>query len=189
MKKYAALLAVLASLVLAGVASADVTPEGYLYGFASLGTTIETNVGISEIDISASTNPVSDGENNALYIAKKNDKSGDCNGDAGTVTVFYDTDVPSFYAIACAHFISSGQMAFDWFDTHLNTYVVVYIVDTSPVDKVFVGTTTIQTLAMKWVNLGWEGSGARRTPYNRPFYQADPAGNYTVSVGPPPPDR
>jgi hypothetical protein len=131
MKKTAALLAVLATLALTGVASAA-SPQGHLTGSASMGL------------------------------------------------------APQTYNIICAHFVGNRKMAFDYLDTTLGAYVVVYIVDGNPsVDRAYVGRTTGSsaadaTLAMQWVNRGWAGSGARTAGFSFDF--ADPAGDYSVEA-------
>jgi hypothetical protein len=142
-----------------------------------MGLAVSTTIGISDITVNTT---VSDGGTD--YVALKNDKSGNCNGDTGSVDIQYDTPTVFTYPILCAHYTGANRgMAFDYFDDHLvpNTYVVVYIVDVPlGADKAYVGTTTNATLAMKWVNLGWGGSGAQGGGSTFPF--ADPAGDYCI---------
>ena len=174
MKKIALLLAVLATLALAGVASAA-TPQGNLTGAAVL-----SGVGITQISI---TSPVSDGEQ--VNVAKNNDNSGDCDGDSGAVSAVRPGFTWTVSAL-CVHFTGTG-MAFEFADIGLGTFVVVFIRDggASP-DKVYVGstpgvTTADQTLAKKWVNLGWKGSGAKVA--GLPFPQATiVSGGFTVTA-------
>ena len=113
--------------------------------------------------------------------------SGDCgsrstgDGDSGSVDIQYVADAPATYNIVCAHYSGNRRMAFDYFDTTRNTYVVVFIVDGNPgPDKLYLGSTTDATLAKKWVNLGWAGSGARTA--GRPFEFGDPAGDSSVEA-------
>jgi hypothetical protein len=150
MKRYAVLLAALAALALAGGASAA-APQGHLDGSVSL----QPNIGIGGFIVSG----ISDGETS--FVAVKNDKSNDCNGDTGGISVFYDDVSNADYSIVCAHYTGGAGMAFDYFDTKLNTFVVVFVADGLPHDRVYVGATTNGTLALQWVNRGWAGSGAR----------------------------
>jgi hypothetical protein len=158
MVKIATLVAVLASLAFAGGASAD-TAQGHLSGNGSLTVNIGTLIFNMDID---PTSAVSDGEQ--VYVVQKNDKSGDCSGDTGKITILYDPPIDPVdvvtYDIACAHYSGSGRMAFDYRDPRAGVYVVVYVVDGSP-DKVYLGTAPTEALATKWVNLGWQGSGAK----------------------------
>jgi hypothetical protein len=172
----APLLAVVATaLALVGGASAA-TPQGHLSGSASL----TTGIGIFAITI---TSTVSDGE--TVNVALRNDKSGVCDGDTGTLDVGVGTFTHIFPSIVCAHYTGRG-MAFDFLDNlSFHSYVVVFIVDGSP-DKIFIGTTNgttaaDATLAMKWVNLGWQGSGAKAA--GLAFPQATiTSGGYTVTA-------
>jgi hypothetical protein len=150
--KIAALAALLAALALAGGASAD-TPKGQLSGFATLGA----SSGYTGLFI-AST--VFDGEQ--TFVAKNDDKSGDCDGDTGQVTVMYDPTGlnRSTYDIGCAHY-TGGGMAFEYFDTQKGAYIVVYIVDGAGGDRLYIGATADETLATKWVNRGYKTSGAK----------------------------
>jgi hypothetical protein len=171
----APLLAVVATaLALVGGASAA-TPHGHLSGSASL-----TSSNIFAISI---TSTVSDGE--TVNVALRNDKSGDCDGDTCTLDVGVGTFTHISPSIVCAHYTGRG-MAFDFLDNDaFQRYVVVFIVDGSP-DKIFIGTTNgttaaDATLAMKWVNLGWQGSGAKAAGLAFP-QAAITAGDYTVTA-------
>ena len=69
-------------------------------------------------------------------------------------------------------------MAFTWFDTRLSTNVVFFIVDLS--DSVRVGSTPNATLAMQWVNRGWNGSGAKTLGLRFPLVTA--FGSFTITA-------
>jgi hypothetical protein len=188
MKKIAALFALLASLVLAGLASAFVGGQGYLTGGAVGINGAPPSVNVTSLDV---VSTIHDGE--LVNVAKKNDKSGDCDGDIGSVGVDHDDSQQTTETIVCAHYTGGAGMAFDWHDSVWNRYVVVYIVDRSNVeqpDRIFIGGTNGDTaadakLAMKWVNLGWIGSGAKGAPNNLPFPEVTFDGDYRVQASAP----
>jgi hypothetical protein len=184
MVRIAVLVAVLATLAFAGGASAD-TPQGHLSGDYAVVEIFGTlPVSMSYMHISP-FRAASDGEK--VYVAKKNDKSGDCDGDTGQIAIYYGFDEnPVTYNIACAHYTGNGRMAFDYFDSMAGVYVVVYVVDGSP-DKLYLGTTTGNTaadatLAMKWVNLGWQGSGAKTLGLSFDRETGTQGGNFTIAA-------
>jgi hypothetical protein len=150
MKKYALLLALLATLALTGVASAA-PAQGHLTGSA----TFDPTAGITGISV---TTTISDGEQ--VYVVMKNDNSGDCDGDTGSGSITTVGGPTLGFTVDCAHYTGRG-MVFDFhFGPPLGKYFVVFVVDASP-DRVYVGTTTDGTLAMGWVNRGWNTSGAK----------------------------
>jgi hypothetical protein len=92
MKRNALLLAVIAALALTGVASAA-TPQGKLTGSA-------TDIFANPFTISA-TDPVIDG--GTSYVGLENDKSGNCNGDSGTIIRVFT------FTVVCAHYVASSK--------------------------------------------------------------------------------
>jgi hypothetical protein len=101
MKKYVAICSTLAALAWAGVAAAD-TPQGKLTGSATFGA-FSLTIGT----------PITDG--GTSYVGLRNDKSGNCAGDAGTVIFSGVT-----FNILCAHYVASSldgtgpKMRFTW---------------------------------------------------------------------------
>jgi hypothetical protein len=82
----------------------------------------------------------------------------------------------------CSPCQAAGQAAaFYFLDTDLDpdTYVVVCIVDGLS-DRIYVGTTTDPALATKWVDRGWQGSGAKHLSHD--FSQVSFEGDCTVTA-------
>jgi hypothetical protein len=177
----ALLFAVLATLTLTGVAAAA-APQGHAITSAG-GVNVTATLNITNITLPQAAPGISDGE--TVNVALKNDKSGDCDGDAGTLIVTHTGLPNTVQAIRCAHFTGSGRMAIAFLDLQLGTFVVLFIVDATP-DRVYIGSTpgfslADGTLADKWVNLGWEGSGAKAIP--RPMPQATiTSGDFIVTA-------
>jgi hypothetical protein len=167
-------LAVIAAfaLVFAGIALAA-APQGKLTG----GADVATGVGISRIDISGQ---ITDGE--TVYVARNNDKSGDCNDDAGSVNVRYGPGDGAIYPILCAHYTGNQDISVDYFDPVVDAYVVFRIRDRGqPGSKdIFeYQTTSTASNAKNRVNLGTKGSGNQATPLIR---GAVSDGNYSVTA-------
>jgi hypothetical protein len=150
----ALLVAVLATLTLTGVAAAA-APQGHLSA-ALGGVYVTTSINITNINF---VTEAADGE--TQNVALKNDTSGDCDGDSGSVFVTHTNPIPNTIApVLCAHFTGNARMAFMYQDPNLSSaFVVVFVVDAAT-DRVYVGSTTDGALAVRWVNLGWKGSGA-----------------------------
>jgi hypothetical protein len=89
MKKYVAICATLVALAWVGVAAAA-TPQGKLTGSASYGVNLTI------------VTPIIDG--GTSYVGLENDKSGNCDGDTGSVMLGSTT-----YSILCAHFVASSR--------------------------------------------------------------------------------
>ncbi len=159
MKKLVTICGVLvAALAAAGVAEAA-APEGHMTGGAVLVTLAP--VGISSIIVRTT---ISDGSTD--YVNVNNDKSGNCDGDVGRIRVSYVAVLlPAFYPITCAHYNNTmagvDTMSVDYFDTRLNTWVVFRVQDRGVLlaDRFTYSTTTSETNALNWVNLGTNGSG------------------------------
>jgi len=152
MKKYVAICVTLAGLAWVGAAAAA-TPQGELTGSAAgvFGGTLTI------------TTPVIDG--GTSYVGLENDKSGNCSGDTGALTL---NGVPS--SIVCAHFTATShdgtgpKMRFAFQDpTDANCYYVYRISDSGPVDTVggiyFCTTSNPLALATSVVNTGTRGGG------------------------------
>lgn len=154
MKKALLGLAVLAA-VLATTALAA-TPQGHLSGAGGVPT---TNT-ITRIDVATTA---SDGEQ--VYVALNNDKSkpSDCDGDVGAVNVKYDDNSIVNYTLDCVHYTGQLRITIDWYDTHLNKWVLFRVRDLgSPgtsdwVSFGFMGSD--QAKARACVNRGWGGGG------------------------------
>jgi hypothetical protein len=125
MKKYVAICATLAALAWVGVAAAD-TPQGKLTGSAPV-------IGLGTVAI---TTPILDG--GTSYVGRENDKSGNCTGDSGAVTLGGVEET-----IVCAHFVASSRdgsgpkMRFAALDPESNgdCYFVFRISDGGSTDK------------------------------------------------------
>ena len=158
MRKLVALLAACVGVFLAvpSIAAAAI-PQGALSGVGLL-TSGGTNFQLGAT--------VSDG--GTSYVGLQNDRSGNCDGDSGTVVI----NQAVFFNVVCAHFISSSgccspgkpKMRFAYGSGP--TYNVVRITDNgipnaagqSP-DTVAVGFANSLTQAIAWVNTGAVGSG------------------------------
>ncbi len=130
-----------------------------------------------------------DGGTDPLYIGKENDKSGNCEGDSGTITL----RVPSVTVpVVCAHFVlQSGccnagspkmRFAFGPFGCCANQYWVARIMDH--------GVATVDTYgqflpvvglanARAWVNKGAQGSGNLFSAWS---FLAVTAGDFSVQA-------
>jgi len=91
MKKYMAICATLVALAWAGVATAA-APQGRLTGSATI---------VSLVATLTITTPVLDG--GTTYVGLENDKSANCSGDTGTVTLAGISKT-----IVCAHFVAAS---------------------------------------------------------------------------------
>jgi hypothetical protein len=144
MKKYAAICATLAALAWTGVAAAA-TPQGKLTGSATI------NGGFTF----AMTAPIIDG--GMSYVGLENDKSGNCDGDSGTVSIDGNQ-----FDVACAHYVASSKccnsgspkMRFAY-QIETGIYVVFRITDNgASTDTVALGNTDTLAHATAWVNKG-----------------------------------
>ena len=167
MKKVVTTIAVfIAALSLAGVAAAA-TPQGKLTGEIKFHPSDDPFGDIHKVTI---TSPILDGE--TQYVNVANDKSGDCDGDVGTVEIQYNHGGgTTSYPITCAHFSSSPSptMTFSWFDTELNSqpdmYVIISVVDKAgPGGAIKFNGEVSAPSALAWVNLGTQGSGHSANP-------------------------
>ena len=150
MKKYTAICAVLGALVWAGVAAAD-APQGKLTGS---GTTVGAN---ETIDI---TQTVTDG--GTSYVGLANDRSGNCDGDTGTIT-----HNGTSFDIVCAHFVASSRgffagnpkMRFAFALVPGAVWEIVRIVDNGTGNDTFASGFVFSLAdAQAWVNVGAVGS-------------------------------
>jgi hypothetical protein len=144
MKKFVALFAVVAATCASAAWAA--TPQGKLTGGAF------PNIDALHIHGVFISTTVLDGE--TAYVAKKNDRSGDCDGDSGSVQVRYNDNSSATYAITCAHFSGTRKISIAWFDTKLNEYVLYRVQDQRGGDDVLWGTTTNLATLIGWVNVG-----------------------------------
>jgi len=154
MKKWVAICAVLAALVWAGAAGADV-PHGSLTG---LGVVVS---GVTPFEFDPT---VVDG--GTSYVGASNDLSGNCNGDSGNVTVN-----GLLFTVVCAHYVAhslccnagSAKMRFAY---GTGPYNLIRITDnglneSAPTDTfaAALGGATTLAQATAWVNTGAFGSG------------------------------
>jgi hypothetical protein len=164
---------IVAALVLAGVAAAA-APQGKLTGSVTFAS---APLGIHALTVKTT---IVDGE--TVNVAKKNDRSGDCDGDSGSIKVDYaggggedattlsstggddDHGASATYNIICAHNAGDGSMMVDYFDTRIGRYVVFRVIDRPAGDTFLYQTETNATRALQWVNLGTNDSGHGATP-------------------------
>ena len=155
MRRKFALLAVLAAAL--AVPSMAAASAGTLTGVGAIGGATPFDLGVG----------MSDG--GATFFGLENDRSGNCDGDSGTVTI----NGALVFNIVCAHFVASSRccnigspkMRFAW--DNGSTYVVGRITDIgtkdasgqSP-DTLATGVVSSLAAAKAWVNLGKVGSGA-----------------------------
>jgi hypothetical protein len=92
MRKFALVALIAAALAVPGSAAAA-APQGKLTGSA-------TNIFGNPFTISA-TDPVIDG--GTSYVGLENDKSGNCNGDSGTIIRVFT------FTVVCAHYVASSK--------------------------------------------------------------------------------
>jgi hypothetical protein len=183
MKKVVTTIAVfVAALSLAGVAAAANTP-GNLSGGGDVSTTLTiTRITLNE-------GGVTDGEISDQWYNRNNDKSGDCNGDTGSINVRYSDSSLITYNIVCAHYSNCRSMSVSYIDTKIdptgNTYVIFRALNTKPPgkDQVQFGSTTDADLALRWVNLGFTTSGAKSLGYQFPENELL-NGNWTLTPNP-----
>ena len=93
-KKFALLAVVAAALAVPSIAAAAI-PRGSLVGLGSIG-------GTTPFDFNAT---VLDGGTDETYIGKENDRSGNCDGDSGSVLI----NGAAIFNIVCAHFVASSR--------------------------------------------------------------------------------
>jgi len=152
-----ALLAVCAGVLLAlPTIAAAAIPQGSLVGLGSIG-------GTTPFDFNAT---VLDGGTDATYIGKENDRSGNCDGDSGSVLI----NGAAMFNIVCAHFVASSgccnigspKMRFAWGSP--GAFDVARITDNglnlaAPTDTFAIGFVNTLAEAIAWVNTGAVGSG------------------------------
>ncbi len=162
MKKVATIVGVvLAALALAGIAWAA-APEGKLVADMEFHPSDDLFGSIHKLG-TATGAPILDGS--TAFVNVNNDKSGNCLGDSGTVTVQYNHGGGNAsYPVQCAHYSKTVNMSFSWDDTNLHKYVVVQILNQAAGLVIRYGATAGETAAdaanaLKWVNLGTAGSG------------------------------
>ena len=155
MRKKFALLAVLAAALAVPSIAAAALPQGSLVGLGSIG-------GTTPFDFNTT---VLDGGTDATYIGKENDRSGNCDGDSGSVLI----NGAVMFNIVCAHFVASSRccnigspkMRFAWGSP--GAFNVVRITDNglnlpAPTDTFAVGMVSTLAEAIAWVNTGAVGS-------------------------------
>ena len=175
MKKCVAICATLGALAWVGVAAAA-TPQGKLTGQASLTSPATSS--------SRSTRPpVLDG--GTSYVGLENDRSGNCAGDTGEVSVSVPGAQMGFVDIACAHFVASSGCCSPGSPKMRIAYAipggfqVVRITDNGAAgDTTFRAAPTLAE-ARAWVNKGRIGGGFMGTPWNPASLTA---GDYTVTA-------
>jgi hypothetical protein len=151
MRRKFALLAVLAAAL--AVPSMAAASAGTLTGVGAIGGATPFDLGVG----------MSDG--GATFFGLENDRSGNCNGDSGTVTI----NGALVFNIVCAHFVASSRccnigspkMRFAWGS---GPYNVARITDNglnlrAPTDTFAVATVNTLAEAIAWVNTGAVGSG------------------------------
>ena len=154
-KKFALLAVVAAALAVPSVPPPRQLPQGSLVGVGSIG-------GATPFDFNAT---VLDGGTDATYIGKENDRSGNCDGDSGSVLI----NGAAMFNIVCAHFVASSRccnvgspkMRFAWGSP--GAFDVVRITDNglnlpAPTDTFAVGFVNTLAEAIAWVNTGAVGS-------------------------------
>jgi len=150
MKKYVAICATLVALAWVGVAAAA-TPQGKLTGSASYGVNLTI------------VTPIIDG--GTSYVGLENDKSGNCDGDSGVITIGRTAmNVP------CAHYVASSRdgagakMRFAY--QQGSGYIPARITDSASGDTFKIDLPAAEVTlaqAQAWVNLGLVGSGSSPT--------------------------
>jgi hypothetical protein len=154
MRKVVLLVLAILSLALTGVASAA-DPQGSLTGAADFNW-LEPIQRIEIID------PIVDGE--TVYVGVNNDRSGDCDGDSGTVRIIYKI-TNSFYdsAIRCAHYTGKNSMTFSFLSDN-GVWMILRVQDkgqTAELDDFHWGYTILpvggtgDAVMLKWVNQGY----------------------------------
>ena len=157
----------IAALSLAGVAAAANQP-GNINGGGDVSTTLTIT------RITMNSGGVTDGEISDEFYNRNNDRSGDCNGDTGSINVKYSDGTLVDYTIVCAHYSNCRSMSISYIDTKIDptgaTYVIFRALNTKPPgkDQVQFGSTTDADLALRWVNLGFTTSGAKSLGYQFP---------------------
>ena len=153
MKKVALLALLAAALAVPSIADAA-TPQGKLTGSAAI-------TGVGQVTI---TTTITDG--GVDYVGLENDKSGNCTGDSGALTIGSVAE-----SIVCAHFVASSRdgsgpkMRFAIQNpATAECYVVSRISDGGAQGTDKVGVANICSpialaLAKAWVNVGPVGAG------------------------------
>ena len=181
-KKFVAIFAlVLVALALAAVAFAANVP-----GNLSGGGNFAGPNGVGRIDLNGGG--VTDGQI-GVYYNKNNDKSGNCDGDIGTINVKYgDGTIASYTHHLCPllelhqHELRLHRHAHRSHRRHVRDRPG-YQHQAARGDRIQAGSTTGATLAQDWVNLGYEGSGAKTLGY--PFAEQPLLnGNWTLTPKP-----
>jgi hypothetical protein len=166
MRKFALLALLAAALAVPSIAAAA-TPQGHLTGSANL-----NGGALFTVD-------VTDGGTSSVGL--ENDRSGNCDGDSGTVTLGVSTE-----SVLCAHFVASSRglntgspkMRFAIQNTGTDFYAVFRITDNgASTDTVAVGATDSLAAAEAWVNMGAIGSGAGGAWQ----FATLTSGNYTIT--------
>src|SRR3954470_1397843 len=150
MRKFALVALIAAALAVPGIAAAD-APQGKLTGSA-------TSIFASDFTISAA-DPVIDG--GTSYVGLENDKSGNCDGDSGTISVGGFS-----FQVVCAHYVASSKccnpgspkmrLAF----ANVSGYTIVRITDNGASPDTWAFQTVGDVAqARAAVNKGWRGSG------------------------------
>jgi hypothetical protein len=168
-KKYVAICGTVAALAWVGVAAAA-EPQGKLTGSAS----------VNGLAVTIST-AIFDG--GTSYVGLENDKSGNCDGDSGVITI---GQVP--HNVPCAHYVASsrdGSGAKMRFAYQLGeSYEVGRITDNGAVDtfkQSLPGCSCSFAQAQAWVNLGLVGSGSNAS---FAWQLLSPMTNSTFSITP-----
>ena len=89
MRKFALLALLAAALAVPSIAAAA-TPQGHLTGSANL-----NGGALFPVDVT---------DGGTSYVGLENDRSGNCDGDSGTVTLGVTTE-----SVLCAHFVASSR--------------------------------------------------------------------------------
>jgi len=142
-------LALLAAALAVPSIAAAATPQGHLTGSANL-----NGGALFTVDVT---------DGGTSYVGLENDRSGNCDGDSGTVTLGVTTE-----SVLCAHFVASSRrlntgspkMRFA-IQNGTDFYAVFRITDNgASTDTFAVGSTDSLAAAEAWVNTGAIGSGA-----------------------------
>ena len=147
-------------LAVVGVFSATASaaaPQGEFTGGANVGSM--KSIGITRVSVHTA---IVDGEQ--VDVGLNNDKSGDCDGDSGSVDVRYGFRSVATIPILCAHFTTRGNaMVMDWYDPDVGGYVEFRVRDLgSPVSGdvleyqtlIAPRNSTDEATVRSWVNLG-----------------------------------
>jgi hypothetical protein len=157
MKRLFRVLAFLAAAIVVSAAAAA-TPQGHLSGAASLAS---NHAGITRVV----AHKVSDGE--TVFVGLKNDRSGDCDGDTGTLTIKHGGSATT-YNVLCAHYVANFAMGVLYFDDTIGKYVEVRVRERGQPareDIVDIGVMgTDKNRAVRCVNLGWGDGGCDTEP-------------------------